>query len=60
MALVTLTALQAKAVQVIITQAIDALARYEMIKNYSDEQCQVLIDASIKTKESLDERLAKH
>jgi len=60
MALVTLTALQAEAVQVIITQAIDALTRYEIIKNYSDEQCQVLIDASIKTKESLDERLAKH
>ena len=60
MALATLSLLQTKAIEVVITQAIDALIRYEMIKDYTDEQCQILIDASLETKRNLDERLAGH
>jgi hypothetical protein len=60
MALVTLTALQALAMEVVITQVIDNLARYQMIKDYTDEQCQILIDNAKVTKEKLDERLADH
>lgn len=60
MALVTLTALQALAMEVVITQVIDNLARYQMIKDYTDEQCQILIDNAKVTKEKLDERLDSH
>lgn len=60
MALVTMTAMQAKAMEVVITQIIDSLARYQMIKDYTDEQCQILIDNAEVTKENLDQRLADH
>lgn len=60
MALVTLTAMQALAMEVVITQVIDSLARYQMIKDYTDDQCQILIDNAKVTKEKLDERLAGH
>ena len=59
-AIVTLTAMQAMAVEIIIKQALDGLARFEMIKNYSDEQCQILIDHAVETKDSLDARMARH
>ena len=60
MAVITLTAMHAMAIEVVIKQALDALARYEMIKNYSDEQCQILIDAAVETKDALDARMARH
>lgn len=60
MSLIALTALQAEAAEVVITQVIDLLMRYEEIKKYTDEQCQILIDNARVTKETLDQRLAKH
>lgn len=60
MALVTLTVLQAQAAQALINTALDALARYEMVKDLTDEQCRVLIDEAIIRKTKLDERLANH
>lgn len=59
-ALITLTAMQAKAMEVVITQVIDSLARYQMIKDYTDDQCQILIENAKVTKDRLDERLAEH
>jgi len=60
MAAITLTALQAQAMSVLIGEIIDACARYEMIKNYNDDQCQVLIEAAKAKKAELDARLAAH
>jgi len=60
MALVTLSVMQAKALEVVITQAIMYLERREMIKDYTDEQCQILIDNAAATKKKLDERLDAH
>lgn len=60
MALIVLTALQAKAAEILVTTAIDALARYQLVKDLTDDQCQILIANAIKTKEILDKRLAGH
>lgn len=58
--LVTLTAMQAQALFIGITQVIDYLARLEQVKDFTDEQCQILIENAKKTKEELDKRLAAH
>ena len=60
MALIVLTALQAKAAEILVTTAIDALARYQQVKDLTDDQCQVLIANAVKTKDLLDKRLAEH
>lgn len=60
MALIVLTALQTKAAEILVTTAIDALARYQQVKDLTDEQCQVLIANAVKTKDLLDKRLAEH
>ena len=60
MALIVLTALQAKAAEILVTTAIDALARYQLVKDLTDDQCQVLIANAVKTKDLLDKRLAEH
>jgi len=60
MALIVLTAMQAKAAEILVTTAIDALARYQQVKDLTDEQCQVLIANAVKTKDLLDKRLAEH
>ncbi len=57
---IAMTTLQFEAATAMITIAMDALARYEMVKNMNDAQCQVLIDNAKKTKAILDERLASH
>ena len=60
MALIVLTALQAKAAEILVTTAIDALARYQLVKDLTDDQCQVLIANAVLTKDLLDKRLAGH
>ena len=60
MALIVLTALQAKAAEILVTTAIDALARYQQVKDLTDDQCQVLIANAVETKNLLDKRLAEH
>jgi hypothetical protein len=60
MALIVLTALQAKAAEILVTTAIDALARYQLVKDLTDDQCQVLIANAVETKNLLDKRLAEH
>ena len=60
MAVIVLTALQAKAAEILVTTAIDALARYQLVKDLTDDQCQVLIANAVKTKDLLDKRLAEH
>jgi len=60
MAVIELTAAQAELAFVLVNEAFDALARYQKITEYSDEQCLVLIDETKKTRAALDERLAAH
>ena len=60
MAAITLTAAQAEAGLILVNEAFDALARYQSISEYNDDQCLVLIEMSQKKKKELDERLAGH
>lgn len=60
MAVITLTAAQAELGIVLVNEAFDALARYQRITEYNDDQCLVLIEMSKKKKAELDERLAGH
>ncbi len=60
MSVLVLTALQAKALEVLIGTAIDALMRYEQVKDFNDDQCQIIIDEGLKKKDELDKRLAGH
>ena len=58
--MIELTATQAELAFILVNQAVDALARYQRITEYSDEQCLVLIEEAKKKKAKLDERLAGH
>jgi len=60
MAVITLTAAQAEAGIILVKEAFDALARWNRITEYNDEQCLVLIEMSKSKKKKLDERLAEH
>ena len=55
-----LTLMQLKAVDALFTLITNATVRYQAIKDYTDEQCEVLIEEAIKTTESLDARLEGH
>jgi len=58
--MITMTPLQYQLFILTIGQITESLARLQLIKDFTDEQCQVLIDKSIGVTESLDRRLEEH
>ena len=57
---IVLSASQAKAMEVIVTAIINYSLALERVKNYSDEQCDVLVDVALRHTRELDARREGH
>lgn len=58
--MITLTPLQYQLFVLTIGQITESLARLQLVKDFTDEQCQVLIDKAVQTTEELDRRREEH
>lgn len=58
--MITLTPLQFQLLTATLSEITEGIARIQKIREFNDEQCQVLIDVSVKKTEELDERLEGH
>lgn len=58
--MIVMTPLQLKLFELTLAQITESVSRLQNIREFNDEQCQILIDSALNTTKALDQRLAEH